>query len=62
MSIFRMAKRLSGRWLDSQGYCGVRDFDEPQVAAVLEVNGGTAARLGIQPGDRVLHRAFGSGS
>ncbi len=30
------------------------------VAAVLEVNGGTAARLGIRPGDRVLHRAFGS--
>ena len=32
------------------------------VAGVLEVNGGTAARLGIQPGDRVLHRAFGGGS
>ena len=31
MSIFRMVKRLSGRWPDSQGYCGVRDFDEPQV-------------------------------
>ena len=25
---------------------------------VLEVNGGTAARLGIRPGDRVLHPAF----
>jgi uncharacterized membrane protein (UPF0127 family) len=25
---------------------------------VLEVNGGTAARLGIKPGDRVLHPAF----
>ena len=30
MSIFRMAERLSGRWLDSQGFCGVRGFDEPQ--------------------------------
>jgi uncharacterized membrane protein (UPF0127 family) len=32
------------------------------ASAVLEVNGGTVARLGIQPGDRVLHRAFGNGS
>jgi uncharacterized membrane protein (UPF0127 family) len=32
------------------------------ASAVLEVNGGTVARLGIQPGDRVRHRAFGSGS
>ena len=32
------------------------------ASAVLEVNGGTVARLGIRPGDRVLHRAFGSGS
>ncbi len=31
------------------------------ASAVLEVNGGTISRLGIQPGDRVLHRAFGSG-
>jgi len=29
MSIFRMAERLSGRGSDSQGFCGVRDFDEP---------------------------------
>ncbi len=32
------------------------------ASAVLEVNGGTVARLGIQPGDQVLHRAFGSAS
>ena len=30
MSIVRMAKRLSGRWPDCQGFCDVRDFDEPQ--------------------------------
>ena len=32
------------------------------ASAVLEVNGGTVARLGVQPGDLVRHRAFGSGS
>ena len=26
--------------------------------AVLEVNGGTAARLGLEPGGRVVHPAF----
>ena len=31
--------------------------DRP-VSGVLELNAGTAARLGIQPGDRVLHPAF----
>lgn len=31
--------------------------DRP-VAAVLELNGGTAARLGIKEGDRVVHPAF----
>ena len=30
------------------------------VRAVLEVNGGTAARLGLKPGDRVLHAMFGT--
>ncbi len=29
--------------------------------AVLELNAGTAARLGIKPGDRVLHSVFGAG-
>ena len=39
-------------------------FSEPHVAAVrpvvavLEVAAGTAARLGIRPGDRVLHPAY----
>jgi uncharacterized protein len=30
------------------------------VRAVIELNGGTAARLGIQPGDQVLHPVFGN--
>jgi len=29
------------------------------VRAVIELNGGTAARLGIRPGDRVLYPIFG---
>jgi hypothetical protein len=36
-------------------------FDQP-VRAVLEVNGGTAARLGIKPGDRVLYAGFNNAS
>lgn len=35
MSIVRMAERLSGRWPDCQGFCGVRDFDEPQAKCLL---------------------------
>jgi uncharacterized membrane protein (UPF0127 family) len=31
------------------------------VRAVIELNGGTAARLGIRPGDRVIHPIFGNG-
>jgi uncharacterized membrane protein (UPF0127 family) len=27
--------------------------------AVLELNGGLSGRLGIKPGDRLLHPAFG---
>jgi hypothetical protein len=30
------------------------------VRAVLELNGGTAARMKIAPGDRVLHQTFGT--
>ena len=30
------------------------------VRAVLELNGGTVARLGIRPGDRVRHAIFGN--
>ena len=32
------------------------------VRAVIELNGGTADRLGIKPGDRVLYSIFGNGS
>jgi uncharacterized membrane protein (UPF0127 family) len=32
------------------------------VRAVIELNGGTAARLGIAPGDRVQHPIFGNSS
>ena len=31
------------------------------VRAVIELNGGTVARLGIRPGDRVIFPIFGSG-
>jgi hypothetical protein len=30
------------------------------VRAVIELNGGTAERLGIRPGDRVIYPIFGS--
>jgi uncharacterized membrane protein (UPF0127 family) len=32
------------------------------VRAVIELNGGTAARLGIKPGDLVVHPIFGNQS
>lgn len=32
------------------------------VRAVVELNGGTAARLGIKPGDQVVHPIFGKAS
>lgn len=33
---------------------------EAPARAVLEINGGTADRAGIQPGDRIRHPAFGN--
>jgi uncharacterized membrane protein (UPF0127 family) len=33
---------------------------EGSVGAVLELNGGTSSRLGIKPGDLVLHPLFGT--
>jgi uncharacterized membrane protein (UPF0127 family) len=32
------------------------------VRAVIELNGGTASRLGIQPGDQVMHPIFRNAS
>ena len=34
---------------------------EGPVRAVLELNGGTAERLGLKPGDRVIHAMFRGG-
>lgn len=31
-----------------------------QVLAVLEINGGTAEKLGLKPGDQLLFKAFGT--
>ena len=39
--------------LDLTGIDGGRD-----IAAVLEINGGLSAMLGIRPGDKVVHGAF----
>jgi uncharacterized membrane protein (UPF0127 family) len=36
------------------------DVNEP-VRAVLEVNAGTAQRIGLKPGGRLIHRLFGQG-
>jgi uncharacterized membrane protein (UPF0127 family) len=35
-------------------------YSSGPALAVLEVNGGTAARLGLKPGDTVLYEAFGT--
>lgn len=43
------------------GSLAVIDSPGP-VRGVLEVNGGTVGRLGLAPGDRVLHPLFGANS
>ena len=48
--IFANAKPLSTDTIPS----------EYPVRAVLEINGGTAALLGIKPGDKVKHSIFGN--
>jgi len=35
---------------------------EEPVKGVLEVKAGTAARIGLKPGDKVFHRIFGNAS
>jgi uncharacterized protein len=45
-----MTEPLSETIISSQG----------EVLAVLELAGGAAGRLGLKPGDRVLHRVFGT--
>lgn len=60
-------------FVDAQGrIVNIRERAVPQsldvisaaapVRAVIELNGGTAARLAIEPGDRVLHPIFGNAS
>jgi uncharacterized membrane protein (UPF0127 family) len=60
-------------FVDAQGrIVNIRERAVPQsldviaaaapVRAVIELNGGTAARLGIAPGDRVEHPIFGNRS
>jgi uncharacterized protein len=60
-------------FVDAQGrIVNIRERAVPQsldvisaaapVRAVIELNGGTVARLGIAPGDRVQHPIFGNAS
>jgi uncharacterized protein len=53
--IINIAERTVPQSLDPVAAAG-------PARAVLEVNGGTAARLGIKPGDRVLFPIFGNAS
>jgi uncharacterized membrane protein (UPF0127 family) len=49
--ITRIARNASPRSLDTISSLGM-------VSAVIELGGGEASRLGIEPGDRVVHAAF----
>jgi uncharacterized membrane protein (UPF0127 family) len=53
--IINIAERAVPHSLDTIGAAA-------PARAVLEVNGGTAARLGIRPGDRVMFPIFGNAS
>ena len=53
--IINIAERTVPQSLDPVAAAG-------PARAVLEVNGGTASRLGIKPGDRVLFPIFGNAS
>ena len=54
-SVLNIAERTVPQSLASVSAAGA-------VRAVIELNGGTAARLRIKPGDKVLHPMFGTGS
>ena len=53
---------------ESRGYSKPKSRHKPEesiyaaapVRAVLELNGGTASRLGLKAGDRIRHAMFGN--
>ena len=54
-SVLNIAERTVPKSLASVSAAG-------PVRVVIELNGGTASRLKIKPGDKVLHPMFGTGS